>query len=126
MAEPVVIAAVAADADVNEEGNEYSRNTAHDNNAFFNSTAKKLFDSVMERHGITFDSIALEDLEEDNSIVIMSDFVERCCRTPPISNHTKRPYGASTLADTLSCVIRKLKEKFKSQSANLLPFSQQI
>ena len=99
MAEPVVNAGVAADADANaDEGNEYSRRTAHDNNAFFNSTAKKLFDSVMERHGITFDSIALEDLEGDNSLVIMLDFVERCCRTPPISNHTKRPYGASTLA----------------------------
>ena len=30
-------AAAAADADANEEGNEYSRRTAHDNNAFFNA-----------------------------------------------------------------------------------------
>ena len=115
----------AADADVAadpEEGNEYSRVTAHDNNAFFNSTAKKLFDAVMERHGVTFDSIGLEDLEGDNSIVIMSDFVERCCRTPPISRHTKRPYSATTLADSLSCIIRKLKEKFRTQSENLPPF----
>ena len=119
MAEEVVVdvseaANEAAVAQPEEDGNEYSRNTAYDNNAFFNSTAKKLFDAVMERHGVTFDSIGLEDLEGDNSIVIMSDFVERCKRNPPVSTHTKRPYSATTLADTLSCIIRKLKEKFRS------------
>ena len=105
MAEEVIVdvseaANEAAAAQPEEEGNEYSRNTAHDNNAFFNSTAKKLFDAVMEKHGVTFDSIGLEDLEGKNPIVIMSNFVEHCKWNPPVSTHTKRPYSATTLADT--------------------------
>ena len=88
MAEEVVVdvpeaANEAAAAEPEKEGNEYSRNTAHDNNAFFNSAAKKLFDAVIERHGVTVDSISLEDLVGDNSIVIMSDFVECCKQNPP-------------------------------------------
>ena len=84
---------------------DYSRTTNHDSNAFWNSTGRKLFDKVMESYPLKFDDIGLEDLEGDNSLVLMSEFVERCARSPPISKHTKRPFASTTLQDTLTIGI---------------------
>ena len=105
------------------EGNPagYSRNTNHDPDSFWNSTGIKLFDSVMSASNIKFSDIGLDDLVGDNSIVLMSEFVQHCGRNPPVSTHTKRPYSASTLMDTLSGAVRKLCSKFRNESADLPP-----
>ena len=42
---------------------------------FFNSTARPLFDRVMAEKGCTFDTTGLLDLEGDNSLMLMSEFV---------------------------------------------------
>ena len=107
------IATPTMDAD-----NDYSRNTGHDSNAFWNATGRRLFDLVMHEY-IKFDDIGLDDLVGDNSIVLFTEFVNRCCRNPPVSNHTKKPFEATTLMSTLSTCIRKLKEKFRGQTENL-------
>ena len=105
--------------DQGEEG--HARNTNHNPDSFWNSTGVKLFDTVMARSNIKFSEIGLEDLVGDNSVVLMSEFVQPCARNPPISRHTERPFSGTALADTLSGAVRKLKAKFAPQTANLPP-----
>ena len=107
--------------EVDAEDQNLGRNVVVDTDSFFNHTAKKLFDAVMDEAGYKFDTIELDDLVGDNSTVMMSEFVQRCIRNPPVSKHTKRPFAASTLVDTLVTVIRKLKEKFRNQTQNMPP-----
>ena len=81
----------------------------------------KLFDPVMAPSNIEFSKIGLDDLVGNNSVVLMSEFVQLCARNPPIGRHTKRPFYAAALMDTLSGAVRKLKSKFASQTVNLPP-----
>lgn len=97
----------------------YARDTQHNPDAFWTGTAKPLFGRVMASEGYkSFDDIVWEDLEADNAVVMMSDFVNRCGANPPISPHTNRPYAATTLVDALSHIIRQLKLKFRTQLLN--------
>ena len=90
---------------VPEEETNFGRQFQHNTNAFWNSTGIKIFNSVMSPLGISFDDIEVEDLEGDNSIVMMSEFVERCKRRPPVSAHTRSPFKADSLMKTLSTAI---------------------
>ena len=99
-----------------EEG--YSRDVQHNPNQFWRSTGKRLWDSVMSAAGFAFDGIGIEDLEGDNSISMMSEFVIRCARSPPISPRTKQPFATSTLVDCLLTAIRELQKKFASNMQN--------
>ena len=93
----------------------FARDTGHNPEAFWESTAKPLFDRVMAGHGISFDNIGMDDLVGDNSIRMMSEFTTRCKRNPPVSTHTKRPFSTDSLKKCLLAVIRKIKEKFGNQ-----------
>ena len=82
---------------------------------FWNGTGVKLFDPVMAPSNIEFSKIGLDDLVGDNSVVLMSEFVQLCARNPPVGRHT------NASQDTLSGAVRKLEAKFESQTANLPP-----
>ena len=107
---------------VPEEETNFGRQFQHNTNAFWDSTGKKIINSVMSPLGIAFDDTEVEDLEGDNSTVMMSEFVERCKRRPPVSAHTRSPFKADSLMKTLSTAIRLLKDKFRNASQNLPPF----
>ena len=64
--------------------NPYARNIQHNSDAFWESTDLPLFNRVMIGSGYTFDSIGIDDLLGDNSIVVMSDFANSCKYIPPL------------------------------------------
>ncbi len=98
--------------------NPYSRDTGHNPEAFWTSTAKPVFDRVMLDFS-TFDNLGLPDLVGDNSLLLMSTFANRVGSNPPLSGHTNRPYSTSTLKNVLLAVIRKLEQKFSNSIHNL-------
>ena len=99
----------------------FARQTNHNPDAFWNSTGRNVWDKVMAPFGQSIDNIGLEDLEGDNSIQLMSEFVSRCKSSPPISNHTKTPFKGTTLQDTIREACKYLQSKFSSQLQNLFP-----
>ena len=66
-----------------------------------------------------FDNIGLEDLVGENSLLLMTDFTNKCASTPPVSDHTKRPFGTDTLVQCLTCCIKFLKQKFAAHLQNM-------
>ena len=100
-------------------GGDWTRETNHDPDASWNSTHRPLFDQVMLGTGMSFANISMEDLEAENGLLLMTEFVNRCAANPPISNHTQRPFGTQTLQNCVGAVVRKLQEKFRSP--NMFP-----
>ena len=98
---------------------DYGRETQHDPSAFWNSTGRHLFNQVMSDAGYNFDNIGIADLEGDNSLVLMSEFVSRCCRKPPVSRRTNNPHGTDALQTTVSEACRRLKSKFSQHFKDL-------
>ena len=96
----------------------FGRETGHNPNAFWVSTAKPLFNKVMAGTGQTFDNIGWEDLVGENSIKLMSEFTNRCKQNPPVSDHTKSPFSADTLKKVLLETIRQFQTKFANQAVN--------
>ena len=96
----------------------FQRDTGHNPEALWESTAKPLFDRVMQDFA-RFDNISLMDLVGDNSILLMSTFANRLANSPPISPHTNKPYSSSTLKAVLQKVVYKLKQKFANATNNL-------
>lgn len=87
----------------------------HDPNGFWCNTGKKLFDVVMVDH-CNFDEIETDNLVSDNFVVRMSKCVTRCARSPPVSDHTKRPFGGSALWTPSRCRPSKTTEREVLQS----------
>jgi hypothetical protein len=91
--------------------NPYARAVQHNPTAVLDSTAIPLFNKVMQ-DTIQFNQIALADLEGENSIMLMSTFVNRLASNPPLSSRGK-PYSASTLKEAVAKVVFELKRKFQ-------------
>ena len=53
------------------------------------STGKTIWNLVMGPHGQAFDQIGLADLTGENSLALMTNFVERVVASPPHSAHKK-------------------------------------
>ena len=69
----------------------YDWNTQHDPNRLLNSTAKPLWNRVMQADFMSFDSIQLEDLRgENNSIMMFSTFANHVATNPPYQSPHKQ------------------------------------
>jgi len=96
----------------------FERDVNHNPDAVWESTSKPTFNRVMHDFA-KFDDIVLDDLLGDHSIVLMSTFANRMAESPPISPMKNTPYKARTLNEIFTQVIKKFKDKFANQSANL-------
>ena len=109
------MSAVAGEA-LNEWGREFQ---GHDKEGFFRGAAKPVFNRVTIGIGLVYDSIELSDLVGDHSLQMMSEFVNRCGRNPPISYHTKKPYAVGTMHQVLGSFFSHLLAKFAGELANV-------
>jgi hypothetical protein len=75
---------------------EYNRNTHHDPDSVFNSTAKPIWNRVMNDY-FSYNNISLSDLTGENSVLLFSTFANCLASSPPVSAHTKKPYVSDTL-----------------------------
>ena len=88
----------------------FARDNVHNPDALWKSTIKPLWNKKMTH--IPFDSVTLDDLKADNSIMLMTTFCNKVAADPPISKKTKKPLTFGTLKSVLMTLIRKLTEKF--------------
>lgn len=93
----------------------FQRQTHYNPDNFWNSTARPLWNKLMD---IPFDSIGWTDLEGDLGIMLLNSFAKKLGDGVPVSDHTGRPYMASTLKDAFKKVIEKLKTKFSANIAS--------
>jgi hypothetical protein len=90
----------------------FAREVNHNPDSFWESTGSTVWSLVMDPVGFHFDTIDRADVEADNSIAMMSLFVDRCRSHPPVSLFTKRPYGIESLTKTLMKAISLFKVQF--------------
>jgi hypothetical protein len=96
----------------------HARDVQHNTDASWNSTHKKLLDQVMKGASLNFDSIGLNDLLGEASLVLMTEFVSHCVNNPPVSEHTKKPHMVASILDSMSSVMRHMQLKFAQQLNN--------
>ena len=76
----------------------------------------------MGPHGQSFDSLGLTDLMGENSISLMTQFVERAVASPPVSAHTNKPFASSSALKSFEQAMYQLKMKFQGEGINLPEF----
>ena len=89
------------------------RDVQHDPDTFFRSTAKSMFDKVMRDGGsrLQCDNIGIDDLAGDNSLILMTEFVNFCRRRPPVKDNGS-PCAAETVQKTVSTVCHQLSRQY--------------
>ena len=70
---------------------------------------------VMQASGMTFDNLGWTDLEADNSLMVMSTFVQSCKNNPPMRVDQSGPYDSETVKKAFSTGIMQIKRKFSVQ-----------
>ena len=99
------------DADPNAGGN-HGRNVNQPMGSdFWTSTGKHCWDKAMKEYGHAFYQIGLEDLEGDNSLLILTLYVENVTTSPPTQKRGHGPYAAATVAKTMEHFINRICEK---------------
>ena len=86
----------------------FGRDVQHNADQAWTSTHKKLWDQVMIGSNLNFDSIGLDDLAGQSSLVLMTEFVSRSVSNPPVSLHTKKPCNVASIVDSMTAVMRRL------------------
>ena len=84
----------------------------HDVQQFWNSSGRHIWDQVMSPHGQAFDAIGMEDLEADNSILLLTSFVERSAARPPVYRNKMGTYDAKSVSRALGACVEQLSRKF--------------
>ena len=95
---------------MNSETTDWSRATGHNPDAFWNSTGLRIWNHVMKPEFL-FDNIGYTDLHADLSLQLMSQFVERCCKSPPVKP-SGDAYAVDTLVKTLEKSMQLLSRKY--------------
>ena len=99
------------DADPNAGGNHGHNVNQPMGSDFWTSTGKHCWDKAMKEYGHAFDQIGLEDLEGDNSLLILTLYVENVTTSPPTQKRGHGPYAAATVAKTMEHFINRICEK---------------
>ena len=99
------------DADPNAGGN-HGRNVNQPMGSdFWTSTGKHCWDKAMKEYVHAFDQIGVEDLEGDNSLLILTLYVENVTTSPPTQKRGHGPNAAAAIAKTMEHFIDRICEK---------------
>ena len=97
---------------------DYGRDTAHNDNAFWESTGLYCWNRVMVDSGMTFENIGWEDIEGDNSVSLMNVFRASAKNNPPPRQDGKGALKVDSILSTFSMGVKKLKDRFRAQIRN--------
>ena len=99
----------------NNMGDNFGRDTGHESDQFWTSCGRRVWDSVMQASGMTFNNLGWSDLEADNSLLVMSTFVQSCKNNPPMRVDESGPHDSETVKKAFSTGIVQIKRKFANQ-----------
>ena len=74
-----------------------------------------MWDLVMQASGMTFNNLGWSDLEADNSLLVMSTFVQSCKNNPPMRVDESGPCDSETVKKAFSTGTVQIKRKFANQ-----------